>query len=235
MSEKYYRSHSYGERVLPGSWLKIERGISLIDTKIDLAKLVQHSPETLQTMRDSSTAKEQAIFEKLQAVVVEWEEQAAGTMLINSAIEYLRIPKQEHTSNQWVENEHGWHSISNMVYKMTYRVNVTTVPDHTTGQERPVNWELNWSIYAQSPNPSPYSRQSDIGGQKKRFGSKEEMEKYLAGRIQKYAGYFTEISPAIPEEHADIFKVNGCLLPGYTLLGSDLPKEKPRCRDQGAR
>ncbi len=61
------------------------------------------------------------------------------------------------------------------------------------------------------------------------------MEKYLNGRIKAYEKLFTEISPAIPQEYAEQFKVNGQLLPGYTVEGeeikqpaADIPAAAPR-------
>lgn len=53
---------------------------------------------------------------------------------------------------------------------------------------------------------------------------REELDKYLNGRIKAHDHYFTEISPAIPKEYADCFKVNGCLLPGYTIEGEEPAK-----------
>ena len=48
------------------------------------------------------------------------------------------------------------------------------------------------------------------------------MEKYLNGRIKAYEKLFTEISPAIPPEYAEQFRVNGQLLPGYTVEGEEI-------------
>ena len=50
------------------------------------------------------------------------------------------------------------------------------------------------------------------------------MEKYLNGRIKAYDHLFTEISPPIPQEYAEYFKVNGMLLPGYTVEGEEPPQ-----------
>ena len=49
------------------------------------------------------------------------------------------------------------------------------------------------------------------------------MEKYLNGRIKAYDRLFTEISPPIPQEYADYFKVNGMLMPDYTIEGEEPP------------
>ena len=62
------------------------------------------------------------------------------------------------------------------------------------------------------------------GQERKVFSSREELDKYLNGRIKAHDHYFTEISPAIPKEYADCFKVNGCLLPGYTIEGEEPAK-----------
>lgn len=45
--------------------------------------------------------------------------------------------------------------------------------------------------------------------------------KYIEGRKKAYAHLFTEISPPIPQEHAEHFKVNDVLLPGYTIEGQE--------------
>ena len=61
------------------------------------------------------------------------------------------------------------------------------------------------------------------------------MEKNLNGRIKAYEKIFTEKSPAITQEYAEQFKVNGQLLPGYTVEGeeikqpaADIPAAAPR-------
>ncbi|MEE0640820.1 MAG: antirestriction protein ArdA, partial [Acutalibacteraceae bacterium] len=51
-------------------------------------------------------------------------------------------------------------------------------------------------------------------------------EKYLNGRIKAYDRLFTEISPPIPQEYADYFKVNGMLMPDYTIEGEDPPQQQ---------
>lgn len=51
----------------------------------------------------------------------------------------------------------------------------------------------------------------------KRFTDYEAMLKYIAGRKKAYAKYFTEISPAIPKNKANLFSVCGTLLPGYSV------------------
>lgn len=70
------------------------------------------------------------------------------------------------------------------------------------------------------------------------FASREELDKYLNGRIKAHQHLFTEISPPIPKEYADYFKVNGLLLPGYTVEGeeprqaAELPKQEEPQEEQ---
>lgn len=61
-----------------------------------------------------------------------------------------------------------------------------------------------------------------IAGQRqKRYTDKDAALKYIEGRKKAYAHLFTEISPPLPQEYADSFKVHGVLLPGYTIEGQE--------------
>ena len=86
---------------------------------------------------------------------------------------------------------------------------------------------------------APGNQQAKIAGQdRKVFASREELDKYLNGRIKAHEHYFTEISPAIPKEYADYFKVNGCLLPGSPLRerkpakAAELPAQEETAQPQ---
>lgn len=62
----------------------------------------------------------------------------------------------------------------------------------------------------------------EIAGQRrKRYTDKAAAEKYIEGRKKAFAHYFKEISPPIPQGYAEYFKVNGVLLPGYTIEGQE--------------
>ncbi|HBF7865984.1 TPA: antirestriction protein ArdA, partial [Clostridioides difficile] len=87
----------------------------------------------------------------------------------------------------------------------------------------PYSWTLTWSVRTNSPSRT----QAKIAGQdRKVFTDKAAMEKYLNGRIKAYDRLFTEISPPIPQEYADYFKVNGMLMPDYTIEGEDPPQQQ---------
>ena len=181
-----------------------------------VAELIQLPREELAAMEEASVAKEKTIFSKCSEIETEWKKQAAETAALRKAREYLRALPVEHTSNQWKVNQFGWHVLSNMVYKMSYRVSEHKKPDGTL-----INCALSWDIHyntLQHPTPDYTGPGWKIAGQSdKVFATKEEMERYLQGRIKAYAHLFTEISPPIPQDQKGRFCVNGVLLPGYTV------------------
>lgn len=163
-------------------------------------ELVTLPPSTLEEMKQSSIAQEQEIYDKLCASTAEWAEQAGKTLLLMKAMEYLKTPAVTHTSNQWKTDEYGNHELSNMVYKMTWRVHEDTKWDKAAGKSVPVAWELSWYLCFNTPQNPDYSGQGrQIAGQdRKRFPDKAGMEKYLQGRIAAYDDLFTERSPPRP-------------------------------------
>ena len=190
------------------------------DKKADrVAELIQLPREELTTMEEASVAQEKAIFSKFSEIEAEWRQPAAETIAIRKAREYLRALPVEHTSNQWKVNQFGWNVLSNMVYKMSYRVSENKTPDGTL-----INCTLSWDIHyntLQHPTPDYTGDGWKIAGQSdKRFATKEELERYLQGRIKAYAHLFTEVSPPIPKGEERRFSVNGILLPGYTVEAS---------------
>jgi hypothetical protein len=181
-------------------------------------------------MRGESAAAEQAIFEKLRGATAEWEAQAAQTRLIDKAIKYVRIPPVKHTANKWEKGDYDYNEISNMGYKMDYRISPNTRYDPKTQKSIPYSWDLTWSVRVNSPD----NRRGDrIAGQdRKRYADMGELEKYLNGRIKTHSHFFTDISPPIPPEYRKAFTVNGQLLPGYTVHGEE-PKEPTRAAEIG--
>ena len=109
-----------------------------------------------------------------------------------------------------------------MVYQMDYSISENTRYDSAAPKSVPYSWTLRWSLRTNAPGS--YQQAKIAGQDRKVFSSREELDKYLNGRIKAHEHYFTEISPAIPKEYADYFKVNGCLLPGYTIEGEEPAK-----------
>ena len=213
----------------PGRELEISAHVYFSSAQMDISELVKLSPEQLKAQETDSAEQEKAIFEKIGEIEKEWAKQAMLTVSLRKAQEYLRTPVTSHTSNQWSKSEYDWHEISNMVYKMSYRIYKGT--DYRSNiKPRPVYWELSWYVTFNTPKNPDYSGNGrQIAGQQgKKFKDRAEMEKYLQGRIKAYSHLFTEISPPIPEDAQKRFCVNGVLLPGYTVETPvpDLPDEK---------
>ena len=200
--------------------MKIERGI-YFDTKgADISPLTALSLAELMKLREESAAAEQTVFENLKVQAAAWEEQAGKTLLYDKAIEYARVPEVKHTANKWQDEDNDRHIISNRVYKMSYHVYENTRYDKAAQKSIPYSYTLSWNVYTNSPHG--YGQAKIAGQDRKVFADRAAMEKYLNGRIKAYEELFTEISPAIPPEYAEQFRVNGQLLPGYTVEGEEI-------------
>ena len=187
------------------------------DKKTDrIMELIQLPQEELTAMEAASVKREEAIFSRFFSIEDEWKKQAAETVALRKAREYLRALPVEHTSNQWKTNQAGWQELSNMVYKLSYRIEENKKPDG-----RVVNYKLSWQIHyntLQHPTPDLIGSGWQFGGQRdKIFAARDELDRYLQGRIKAYSHLFTEISPPIPKDQKGRFCVNGVLLPGYTV------------------
>lgn len=205
----------------PGNEIKLSCYAYAFGEDLDISELVQLTEGELKEKECASVEKEKNIYRKIEDAIAEWKKQAAETIHLQKAQEYLKTTAVEHTENQWSKKEDTW-ILSNMVYKMTYRINEIS---HGSNKKRhPIHWELTWSLVFNTPSNSDFSgRRSRIAGQRnKKFTDKAEMEKYLKGRIQAYAHLFTEIFPPIPKEQEGYFCVNGILLPGYTIESPEL-------------
>ena len=214
-----YSSYDH-DRLEAADKMKIERGI-YFDTKgADISPLTALPLAELVKLREESAAAEQTVFENLKVQASAWEEQAGKTLLFDKAIEYARIPEVKHTANKWQDEDNDRHTISNRVYKMSYHVYENTRYDKAAQKSIPYSYTLSWNIYTNSPHG--YGQAKIAGQDRKVFADRAAMEKYLNGRIKAYEKLFTEISPAIPQEYAEQFRVNGQLLPGYTVEGEEI-------------
>ena len=210
------------DRLDPADSMRIERKLYFEQDKANISGLTVLSMEQLREIREESAAAEQTIYEDLKQRAAAWEAQAGQTLAVDKAIEYVRTPEVKHTANQWEAAENDRHIISNRVYQMRYHIYENTRYDREKEQSVPYAWTLSWNVYTNSPDGY---NQAKIAGQEKKFADKAAMEKYLNGRIKAYQHLFTEISPPIPKEYAYHFKINGQLLPGYTIEGEE--REQP--------
>mgnify|MGYP000186384180 FL=1 len=232
-----YSSYDHDD-LEPASTMRIERQIYFESGKADLSEAVKLPLAELLSLRAESAAAEQEVFDRLKEQAAAWEEQAGRTLFLDKALEYARTLPVTHTANQWEAPDEYRHIRSNMVYQMDYSISENTRYDSAAQKSVPYSWTLRWSLRTNAPGSY---RQAKIAGQdRKVFASREELDKYLNGRIKAHEHYFTEISPAIPKEYADYFKVNGCLLPGYTIEGeepakaAELPAQEETAQPQTA-
>ena len=214
-----YSSYDHDD-LEPASTMRIERRIYFESGKADLSEMVKLPLAELLSLRAESATAEQEVFDRLKEQAAAWEEQAGRTLFLDKALEYARTLPVTHTANRWEAPDEYRHIRSNMVYQMDYSISENTRYDSAAQKSVPYSWTLRWSLYTNSPHGN--QREKIAGQDRKVFSSREELDRYLNGRIKAHDHYFTEISPAIPKEYADCFKVNGCLLPGYTIEG-----EKP--------
>ena len=216
-----YSSYDHDD-LEPASTMRIERRIYFESGKADLSEMVKLPLAELLSLRAESAAAEQEVFDRLKEQAAAWEEQAGRTLFLDKALEYARTLPVTHTANQWEAPDEYRHIRSNMVYQMDNSISENTRYDSAAQKSVPYSWTLRWGLYTNAPHGNPMEK---IAGQERKvFSSREELDKYLNGRIKAHDHYFTEISPAIPKEYADCFKVNGCLLPGYTIEGEEPAK-----------
>ena len=217
-----YSSYDH-DKLETAETMRIERRIYFEAKDREIAPYASLPIAQLLSMRSESAAAEQAIFDSLKEQAAAWEEQAGKTLLLDKALEYVRTPHVQHTANEWRENEYNRHTRSNRVYQMNYYIYENTRYDKEAQKSIPYSWTLTWSVRTNSPSRT----QAKIAGQdRKVFTDKAAMEKYLNGRIKAYDRLFTEISPPIPQEYADYFKVNGMLMPDYTIEGEEPPQQQ---------
>ena len=185
----------------PGVELEISGHVYHGENKTGVAALVALSMEELKQLEQDSMEKEKEIYQSMCDLLPGWTAQAGATVSIREAMEYLKTRPVEHTANQWVAGQYDVYEISNMVYKMTWRVYERTQRDWKLQKQVVTGWELSWSLYfntVQNPDNTRTGRQ--IAGQdRKAFKDKSAMDKYLRGRIAAYAHLFTELSPPIPK------------------------------------
>ncbi len=204
----------------PGKEIKLGDSLYFREERVDLLPFALESVGFLTAMKDKSAEGEKAIGQELQSLLKKWEQQAGITMLLQKAMDYKKVPTVTHTGNEWKPVD-GGEEISNMVYRMTVRIYTQTSYDRTLKKSLPVAWYVSWRLMLNVPRG--LNSKTIASQDRKRYTDKDSAEKYLDGRKAYYEHLFYKISPPIPEEYAGFFKVNGLLLPGYTIDGQELP------------
>ena len=198
-----------------GSQIKLEHTVYAVQS--DLTELISKSPKELSAMLDKALDAEEKAYQKVISASYGWEPKAMATRLIERAIEYQNTPEVKHSSNQWVNRDNTHKDISNKVYHMHIFYH-----EYSSWRTTSKRWETKWYLSTNSPveGSNPIIAQAE-----RSFKTKDEMDKYIEGRIKAYSHLFTEISPPIPDELLRPFTLHGHLLPGYVKV-SDIAKER---------
>ena len=205
----------------PGSRIKLEHTLYL--NKYDLSDLVQKSPEEVRALYDQRFKYEEKIFEDLQSSIRAWENGARETRRLQLALNYLEIAPVKHTGNQWVEDEKGRRTISNMVYKMTCSISENTRWNLWSSNALNKRWHVEWQIVLNTPKAHHHTV---IAGKERNYSERIDAENYMHGRIRAFAKYFQEISPPVPADHKYAFMESGLMLPGYHVEGEEPRQER---------
>lgn len=213
------------DKLVAGTSLKLEHRVEYEEFRIDIpeiAEIVSLSIPELEQRRKDSAKLEQDIFGKMQAAVKEWEAQAAQTLLLDRAMEYVSTPQVAHTSNQWKQLKDGSWEISNLVYKMCYKI------WENPGADKKGACCVAWTLEVNCPKRPPSERYNFNGKpviaeqKKKGYDTLDAAQRYIQGRFDLYAHHFSELQPPVPAKFKKHFYVNGCLLPGYTVAPQEV-------------
>lgn len=128
----FYRVYGFKDKLTEGAKLHLEHTVEYDHFYRDVPEMAELTilPEAeLVKKRKASVKLEKDIYAKMQNTIKEWEKQAAQTLLLDKALEYVRTPEVKHTSNEWKRREDGSWVISNLVYKMSYELKEDTEGD----------------------------------------------------------------------------------------------------------
>lgn len=161
MSEKdsrdsFYFLNAYQDGITPGQKITIQHNVSYNDWRAapHLAPLVKLTDAEINQRKEASITLEKELYAKLKQIASEWDEQAAHTMLLERALEYVHTPEVEHTANEWKERENGVWEISNRTYKMRYQITYAKATDI---------YLVSWGIIYNAPK-QPNSKYANYWG-----------------------------------------------------------------------
>ena len=214
MEKTFYEISSSGTLLREGAYLDIQRSLVYRGERADFTPFLNVPLKELEKQLKASKAEEQKIYDQLKEAAGAWDEHGAQTLLLEKAIEYLKVPEVKHTSNEWKQQEDGSWEISNLVYKMTFSI-------VKFGDEWKLAWELSYTAPGLSVGHWEYTRSPrqriEYEGSKK-YKTLEGAQKYIQSKFDQYADHFETISPRIPKEAKPLFSVNGQLLQGYAVM-----------------
>lgn len=214
MEKSFYDITSSSTMLREGSYLTVQRSLNYRGERADFTPFLDVPLKELEQRLKVSKAEERKIYDQLQEAAKAWDEHGAQTLLLQKAIEYLKVPEVQHTANEWKQKKDGSWEISNLVYKMTFSI-------VRCGDEWKLSWELSYTAPGLSVGYWEYTRSPrqriEYEGSKK-YKTLEGAQKYIQNKFDQYADRFETLSPRIPKEAKPLFSVNGQLLQGYGIM-----------------
>lgn len=224
---KYYELGYDNSGFRSGASIMVGSNLVYRGERADFKPFLAVPIKELEKQLKDSEAAEKKIFEEMKKAIHTWDEHGAKSLLLQKAIEYLKVPEVKHTSNQWKEQKDGTWEISNLTYKMTFSI----VKD---GQE----WKLSWALSYTAPGLQhgywgysrfPKERIDHESG--KKYKSLAGAQKYIQSKFDQFSSFFESLSPPVPVEAKDFFCVNGQLLQGYTMERPKAPAKEVSVAD----
>ena len=179
--DSFYYLNAYQDDITPGQKMTILHNISFNDWRAGphIAPLVTLTREEVTQRKEASITLEKELYAQLKKLAAAWDEQAAQTMLLERALEYLQTPEVEHTSNEWKQDKNGIWEISNRTYKMRYKISYEKAADV---------YLVSWGIIYNAPK-QPDSNYRNYWGDsiyvarqdKKKYPSMEAAQHYIHG------------------------------------------------------
>ena len=202
MEKTFYEISAGSTMLREGSYLHVQRSLVYRGERADFTPFLNVPLKELEKQLKASKAEEQKIYDQLKEAAGAWDEHGAQTLLLEKAIEYLKVPEVKHTANEWKQQEDGSWEISNLVYKMTFSI-------VKFGDEWKLTWELSYTAPGLSVGHWEYTRSPrqriEYEGSKK-YKTLEGAQKYIQSKFDQYA------------EAKPLFSVNGQLLQGYAVM-----------------
>lgn len=223
----YEASVPWGNMLREGASITIARELMYKGAHADFTPFLCVPVKELEQRLKASKAEEKKIFEQLQEAAKAWDEHGAQTLLLQKAIEYLKVPVITHTSNEWKKQKDGSWEISNLTYKMTFSI-------VKVGGEWKLVWEVSYMAPGLQVGYRGYERtpreRIEYEGSKK-YKTMDGAQKYVQLKFDQYSSCFKELSPPVPAEAKDLFCVNGQLLQGYRLARPQMQKKEASVAD----
>lgn len=116
----FFEVSTYTGSLREGGEISIQRHMIYRGERADFKPFLNVAIKELEQRLKDSKTKEKKVYDQLQEAAKAWDEHGAQTLLLQKAIEYLKVPAVTHTSNEWKKQKDGSWKISNMVLSLIH-------------------------------------------------------------------------------------------------------------------